>query len=70
MDRGIGIPLDERDRVLDSFFRASNAGEARGAGLGLNLVSHFVEAHGGSIEIAGRAGGGTTLRLTLPLVSE
>ena len=70
IDRGIGIPLDERDRVLDSFFRASNAGEARGAGLGLSLVHHFVQAHGGSIEIAGRAGGGTTLRLVLPLVIE
>lgn len=67
LDRGIGIPEGERQQIFDSFYRASNAGEARGAGLGLNLVKHFVEAHGGTIEAQPRPGGGSIMRMTLPL---
>jgi signal transduction histidine kinase/tetratricopeptide (TPR) repeat protein len=67
-DRGRGIPAAERDRVFDGFYRASNAGEVRGAGLGLSLVRHFAHAHGGEIQALPRDGGGTTMRLTLPLV--
>ena len=70
MDRGVGIPKDERDRVFESFYRASNASEARGAGLGLNLVHHFVEAHGGAIKITARNGGGTIVRLSLPMADK
>lgn len=47
-DRGVGIPEGERERVFETFYRASTAGERRGAGLGLALVKHFTEAHGGS----------------------
>jgi signal transduction histidine kinase len=66
-DRGVGVPAAERERVFDSFYRASNASEVRGAGLGLSLVHHFAEAHGGTIEILARSGGGTTVRLALPM---
>lgn len=65
-DDGIGIPEDERERVFESFYRASNAGEARGTGLGLALVKHFVEAHGGRVVARGRDGGGTIIRIDLP----
>ncbi|MCC6670105.1 MAG: HAMP domain-containing histidine kinase [Planctomycetes bacterium] len=67
-DCGVGIPEHERARVLQGFYRASTAGEVRGVGLGLTLVRHFVEAHGGAIRILGRDGGGTIVRLTLPLM--
>ncbi|MEE2886060.1 MAG: HAMP domain-containing sensor histidine kinase [Planctomycetota bacterium] len=66
-DRGTGIPTEELGRVFDDFYRASNAGETRGAGLGLSLVDHFARSHGGKIEALVREGGGTTIRLTLPL---
>jgi len=66
-DRGTGIPVHELERVFDDFYRASNAGEARGAGLGLSIVDHFARSHGGTIEALTREGGGTTMRLTLPL---
>jgi signal transduction histidine kinase len=66
-DHGRGIPADERERIFDGFFRASNAAEVRGAGLGLNLVRHFARAHGGDVVAAPREGGGTVMRLTLPL---
>jgi signal transduction histidine kinase len=65
-DRGRGIPAGELERVFDSFHRASNAGEVRGAGLGLSLVRHFARAHGGEVSAHPRAGGGTVLRLQLP----
>jgi len=66
-DEGRGIPAGDRKRVFDGFYRASNAGEVRGAGLGLGIVRHFARAHGGEIEALPRQGPGTIMRLTLPL---
>ncbi|MEO6597541.1 MAG: HAMP domain-containing sensor histidine kinase, partial [Planctomycetota bacterium] len=66
-DRGRGIPRSEVEHVFDGFYRASNSGEVRGAGLGLSLVRHFVRAHGGEVIARARDGGGTVFRLTLPL---
>ncbi len=65
-DRGIGIPARERERVFEGFYRASNAGTRRGAGLGLNLVRRFAEGHGGRAEALPRDGGGTIVRIFLP----
>ncbi len=67
-DRGRGVPADERERVFDGFYRASNAGDVRGAGLGLSLVRHFARAHGGEATVAPRPGGGSVFRISLPLV--
>lgn len=69
-DRGRGIPPGEQERIFDAFFRASNSGEVRGAGIGLSLVRHFARAHGGDIRAEPRDGGGTTFRLTLPLAGQ
>ncbi|MEZ5965563.1 MAG: HAMP domain-containing sensor histidine kinase [Planctomycetota bacterium] len=66
-DHGIGIPDKERQRVFDPFYRASNAGEIRGAGLGLGQVQHFAEAHHGQVSVAAAPGGGTVVTLRLPL---
>lgn len=66
-DRGRGIPDGEHAQVFEGFYRASNSGEVRGAGLGLGIVQHFARAHGGEIEALPREGGGTIMRLTLPL---
>ncbi len=68
-DRGRGIPDAELERVFDGFYRASNAGEVRGAGLGLSLVRHFARAHGGDVTAAARPDGGTVFRLSLPLTT-
>jgi two-component system phosphate regulon sensor histidine kinase PhoR len=65
-DRGRGIPPAELSRVFEGFYRASNAGEVRGAGLGLSLVHHFARSHDGDITARARDGGGTIFRLTLP----
>ncbi|MCR9247557.1 MAG: HAMP domain-containing histidine kinase [bacterium] len=66
-DRGRGIPQSESGEIFDPFFRASNSGEVRGAGIGLSLVRHFARSHGGDITAHEREGGGATFRLTLPL---
>ncbi|MGK0202502.1 MAG: signal transduction histidine kinase [Planctomycetota bacterium] len=66
-DRGRGIPNGEHKRIFEGFYRASNSGEVRGAGLGLGIVQHFTRAHDGDIEALPREGGGTIMRLTLPL---
>jgi two-component system, NtrC family, sensor kinase len=62
-DRGGGIPDDIRARVFDPFF--STKGE--GTGLGLAITRQIVEAHGGTIACDAREGGGTRLRITLPI---
>ena len=67
LDRGIGIPEGERNRVFDAFFRGSNTGGQLGSGLGLASVRRVVEQHGGTIEISAREGGGTAVRIRLPL---
>ncbi|PIE24603.1 MAG: hypothetical protein CSA62_01885 [Planctomycetota bacterium] len=68
LDRGIGVPEAERERVFETFYRASTAGERRGAGLGLALIAHFVEAHGGSTACRAREGGGSIFSFLLPLL--
>ncbi len=69
MDRGIGIPAAERKTIFQHFYRASTAGEVRGAGLGLSLVAHFVQAHDGSVRCLGRPHGGTIIQVKLPLLA-
>lgn len=69
VDHGIGIPTDERERVFERFYRASNATgiTQTGLGLGLYICRRVVEAHGGTIWYEETAGGGTTFVVALPL---
>jgi signal transduction histidine kinase len=67
-DHGIGIAPADRAHVFERFFRSQDprVRETRGAGIGLALVRHAVEAHRGTVEILDTPGGGTTFRLVLP----
>ncbi|MCO8126304.1 PAS domain-containing sensor histidine kinase [Acidimicrobiia bacterium EGI L10123] len=65
-DTGLGIPATETDRVLDRFYRASNAGATPGTGLGLSISAAIVEMHGGSMEIRRGDPGGTVVVVHLP----
>ena len=67
-DRGIGIPTEDLERVFDKFYRVQRANQAGGTGLGLAIARGIVEAHGGHICAENRSGGGTLIRLTLPLI--
>ena len=67
-DDGPGIPPDERDRVLERFYRFEG-GPARasgGTGLGLAIVAWVIEAHQGQLTIDANDGGGARVLLTLP----
>jgi signal transduction histidine kinase len=68
-DRGEGIPEEEISRIFEPFYRVdkSRTRETGGYGLGLSLCKTIMEAHGGRIEVENRAGGGTRVRLTLPV---
>lgn len=69
-DHGIGISKSDQKRIFESYYRASDAvREAAGAGLGLALVRHFADAHGGRVTVASEPGKGSTFSLWLPLSS-
>jgi two-component system, OmpR family, sensor histidine kinase KdpD len=66
-DRGIGIPPEDLQRVFDKFYRVHRPDNVTGTGLGLSISKGIVEAHGGRIVAENRPGGGTVVRLTLPV---
>jgi two-component system OmpR family sensor kinase len=68
-DSGPGIPVEDRGRIFERFFRtdASRTRASGGTGLGLSIVAALVTAHGGSVEVDDTPGGGATFRVTLPL---
>lgn len=63
-DTGAGIPPDDLPRIFTKFFQAKNA--KKGTGIGLALVKHLVEAHGGRISVESELGKGTTFTVELP----
>jgi signal transduction histidine kinase len=65
-DAGEGIPLIDRDKIFEPFYRASTATRASGAGLGLSIVRQIARAHGGNVEYSMREGGGSRFTVTLP----
>ena len=71
-DYGIGIPQAELDKIFEKFYQGRNAirYSVRGTGLGLTLVKHIVEAHGGSISVESKVGQGSTFSLFLPIKSK
>ena len=66
IDAGPGIPADERERVLDRFYRGHENGEADGFGLGLSIASQVAEALNGKLELDTGEAAGTRARLLLP----
>ena len=67
-DNGIGIPLQEQERVFEKFYRAQNIPDANlpGIGLGLSYVKLMVEAHGGTVILQSQPGKGTTFTIEIP----
>ncbi|UYP19203.1 ATP-binding protein [Rhodococcus sp. Z13] len=69
-DTGIGIPRDELDRIFERFHRVESlSGRSReGVGLGLSLVSDWIEALGGTITVESEPGQGSTFTVSVPRV--
>lgn len=68
-DTGSGIPEDLVPRVFERFAQASESREKGGLGLGLAIVRHIAELHGGSVSVSSSGPGlGTTMRVELPVV--
>jgi heavy metal sensor kinase len=67
-DSGIGIIPEDMSNIFDRFYQGdkSRSGKPRGSGLGLHICKRIVEAHGGSIAVAGNPGRGVTFTVTLP----
>jgi two-component system phosphate regulon sensor histidine kinase PhoR len=70
-DTGVGIPEHEIEHVFDKFYRVSaNKGQAKGTGLGLNLVKQIVErVHKGRVFVSSKPGEGSTFGFELPLAT-
>ncbi len=66
VDTGIGIPLEDQDRVFEKFERGAGQGRQAGAGLGLALVKSLIELHGGQVQLHSARGSGTTVTCRLP----
>jgi two-component system, OmpR family, sensor histidine kinase BaeS len=65
-DEGPGIPTADLENVFERFYKSTDSG---GMGLGLAIARHLVEAHGGSILAENAPGGGTVMRISLPLTT-
>ena len=68
-DRGAGIPIVDRQRLFEPFYRGSNIHHQPGTGLGLSIVKTLVELHGGDIVVESEVDVGTTFKIMLPIVT-
>jgi PAS domain S-box-containing protein len=62
-DSGIGLPMEEVDRIFQAFFTT----KAQGTGMGLSISRRIIESHGGRLWASGNTGGGATFQFTLPI---
>jgi signal transduction histidine kinase len=71
-DRGIGISRREQERIFDRFHRVGTSlvHDVKGCGLGLSIVRHIVQAHGGEVAVKSASGAGSTFFLRLPFLGE
>ena len=63
-DEGIGIPKEDQPLLFERFFRAQNAGQVQGTGLGLNIVKKYIELMGGDISFSSTMNKGSTFTIT------
>ena len=68
LDRGPGVPQEDRARIFDRFVRLDRTRprNPEGSGLGLAIVQQVASSHGGNVKVEAREGGGAIFRLTLP----
>jgi signal transduction histidine kinase len=71
IDHGIGIPPNEQHKIFEKFYRVGDplVHNTKGSGLGLSLVQHIAQAHGGDVAVDSTPGAGSKFTITLPLNS-
>ena len=70
-DRGPGVPVAQRERIFEPFFRLTGASEREGGvGLGLALVRTIAIRHGGAVYCGDRPGGGARFTVEMPTISQ
>src|SRR5262249_50668311 len=71
IDHGIGIPAQEHSKIFEKFYRVGDplVHNTKGSGLGLSLVRHIVQAHGGEVDVESSPGRGSRFTITLPVSS-
>ena len=71
-DRGVGIARADQKAVFQKFFRGRGRqiDGVKGTGIGLAMVRHIVEAHGGEVQVESEPGAGSTFTVRLPLASD
>lgn len=69
VDHGIGIPSQEQHKIFEKFYRVGDplVHNTKGSGLGLALVRHIVEAHGGEVSVDSSPGRGSKFTIALPV---
>ncbi len=65
-DEGVGIPDEDQKHLFDRFFRASNAGNIQGTGLGLNIVKRYVDLLNGDISFTSEFQKGSIFSVSIP----
>lgn len=67
-DEGVGIPLDEQDKVFDRFYQIGSGIRAprHGTGIGLSIVRHYIELLGGQVWVESAPGLGSAFSFSLP----
>jgi signal transduction histidine kinase len=68
-DQGIGMTAEYEAKLFQQFERGANVGKIKGSGLGLCIVKHIVDLHGGTISVESAIGKGTTFIVALPFIS-
>jgi two-component system, OmpR family, sensor histidine kinase KdpD len=68
IDRGIGVPAHEHERIFEPFVRGKSVDGERGSGLGLAIARGFVNLNGGRLWVESRTGHGASFALALPVV--
>ncbi len=66
-DEGIGIGKDDQEHLFTSFFRASNAVNIQGTGLGLHIVKRYIDLLGGELKLESELNKGTTITFSIPI---
>lgn len=69
-NQGIGIPEEEQDKLFERFFRAKNAQDIQGTGLGLHIIKQFVDLMSGTIDFKSKTNKGATFLVKLPRPSK